>query len=752
MVLKKPSEYFKKDIPSVDNSIQEAVKLPELNTFSDAFQSFKNNLSKIEVLSEFSETLDNYRVNIERVNFLSEKVEDIQNEIQNLLKKEDLDRAIMSQLLVVEQSIQDLQNKVKGINEKNLTEIRLDVAGLNESVSEFLEVEVPKYKKLVIDSELRTNDRYEELELNVNSTLEGIGEFVDNKYQKLTESLQGINENSLSGIVEDFKKLDEAFLQLKEQEIPKYKGFIVESERKTEVRLDEFNQNLEESISNLNHKVNNTLVDFDEKVVERIDSIQNSLLEFIQVESPKYNKLLIENKLKTEEEVKIIQRSIEEKIDRFVNDIEELKKTTLNDSESLNQFVKENIDSFKHLLDETQKDVKKTLSNYTNISKTFEDKVTKDNDKIYEYEGTLNQYSKKIEDCLYQLGSFKEEIQINGELYNEWRDNLEIELDQKIQSHRENISEEIVVIQDSLSKKVSNLEIEIVRNESHIKKQNKNLEQIQEDVLSAIQRLNLEKLEEKNHELTKKIKYLEEIFEKFNEKEILSENIIVEPPSTKNEDPLTPLEQNFVTLDQLNQHYRLFLNRIQQQLATIGGGGETQLKYLDDIVGIATNASAYNNKFLKYNHSIGKFEFVSVGAGSQDLNDTLQLGNSSSLGMSVGVATVTSLDVDSVANFDTNTITFGSSSPTQIYSFSATQYRSAKLQIQITQGSDYQTSDILLIHNGSVVNIVEYASISTNDYLGTFDALISGGNVSLRVLMGSSSSSTIKVVSQAISL
>jgi hypothetical protein len=74
------------------------------------------------------------------------------------------------------------------------------------------------------------------------------------------------------------------------------------------------------------------------------------------------------------------------------------------------------------------------------------------------------------------------------------------------------------------------------------------------------------------------------------------------------------------------------------------------------------------------------------------------------------------------------------------------------LQIQITQGTDYQTSDILLIHNGSSVNIVEYASISTNDYLGTFDALISGSNVSLQVLMGSSSSTTIKVVSQTISL
>jgi DNA repair exonuclease SbcCD ATPase subunit len=672
VVLKKPSEYFKKDIPSVDNSIQEAVKLPELNTFSDAFQSFKNNLSKIEVLSEFSETLDNYRVNIERVNFLSEKVEDIQNEIQNLLKKEDLDRAIMSQLLVVEQSIQDLQNKVKGINEKNLTEIRLDVAGLTESVSEFLEVEVPKYKKLVIDSELRTNDRYEELESNVNSTLEGIGEFVDNKYQKLTESLQGINENSLSGIVEDFKKLDEAVLQLKEQEIPKYKGFIVENERKTEVSLDEFNQKLDKSLINFDEKVQESIQYLDDKVDKKIGIFQDSIEEidkkFIELkeqEIPKYKRFIVETEKKTESKL----NEFDEKLDTTITEVLEV----VNSVEVLNSDTERKI-------------------------------------------------SKNIEDV------------------QDLQSRVDVEL-KNVEEHKE-----------KLSKKVIDLEVEIVRNESHIKSQNEYIENIQEEVRDVISKLQIEKLEEKNHELTKKIKYLEEIFEKFNEKEILSENIIVEPPSTKNEDPLTPLDQNFVTLDQLNQHYRLFLNRIQQQLATIGGGGETQLKYLDDIVGIATNASAYNNKFLKYNHSIGKFEFVSVGAGSQDLNDTLQLGNSSSLGMSVGVATVTSLDVDSVANFDTNTITFGSSSPTQIYSFSATQYRSAKLQIQITQGSDYQTSDILLIHNGSVVNIVEYASISTNDYLGTFDALISGGSVSLRVLMGSSSSSTIKVVSQAISL
>jgi hypothetical protein len=64
----------------------------------------------------------------------------------------------------------------------------------------------------------------------------------------------------------------------------------------------------------------------------------------------------------------------------------------------------------------------------------------------------------------------------------------------------------------------------------------------------------------------------------------LNEGLLNEPPNVKNSDPLTPLDQNFVTLDQLNDHYQLFINRIQQQMATIGGGGETQFKFLDDVV------------------------------------------------------------------------------------------------------------------------------------------------------------------------
>ena len=86
--------------------------------------------------------------------------------------------------------------------------------------------------------------------------------------------------------------------------------------------------------------------------------------------------------------------------------------------------------------------------------------------------------------------------------------------------------------------------------------------------------------------------------------ENLDEGLLNEPVTA---DAVSNTE--FVTPDQLKDHYRLFLNRIEEQLSTVGGGGEVNLKYLDDVVGIATNAAAYDDKFLKYNHTTGKFEF-----------------------------------------------------------------------------------------------------------------------------------------------
>lgn len=67
--------------------------------------------------------------------------------------------------------------------------------------------------------------------------------------------------------------------------------------------------------------------------------------------------------------------------------------------------------------------------------------------------------------------------------------------------------------------------------------------------------------------------------------------LLAEPSETKTQDPLTPLDQNFVTFEQLQKHYNKFLSRIQQQLSTIGGGGETNLTYMDVPVSYVTTSS-----------------------------------------------------------------------------------------------------------------------------------------------------------------
>ena len=117
--------------------------------------------------------------------------------------------------------------------------------------------------------------------------------------------------------------------------------------------------------------------------------------------------------------------------------------------------------------------------------------------------------------------------------------------------------------------------------------------------------------EQKNHKLLKKIKYLEEVFEKFNE-QTLTEGLLNEPPEVKNSDPLTPLDQKFVTLEQLQEHYRLFINRIQQQLSTLGGGGETRLEFLDDV---DRTSAKVDGRFLKYDAASKKW----IGAFSDSV-------------------------------------------------------------------------------------------------------------------------------------
>ena len=83
------------------------------------------------------------------------------------------------------------------------------------------------------------------------------------------------------------------------------------------------------------------------------------------------------------------------------------------------------------------------------------------------------------------------------------------------------------------------------------------------------------------------------------------------------------------------------LDVLKQIVHTQGGGGEVNLKYLDDIVGIATNPSVYNGMVLSYDDSLKKFKFKEEAAAS--IGSTTWTTNSVGLHTtsSVGIATDT---------------------------------------------------------------------------------------------------------------
>ena len=193
--------------------------------------------------------------------------------------------------------------------------------------------------------------------------------------------------------------------------------------------------------------------------------------------------------------------------------------------------------------------------------------------------------------------------------------------------------------------------MDLVVNEQHIKKQNENIETVKEEIQEVLKRP-VRYIRRKNKELVEKIAYLEETISEINEKKLLVEDNPTLPgdANTNNSaDPLTPLDQKFATLDDLQNHYRLFINRIQQQIATIGGGGAGFIKDLDDVtfdVGVGTG------KLLIYDGAkwVG---IASTAVGGGDASTLAENTTGTNLFLSgnlsvAGIATYEDVNIDSI--------------------------------------------------------------------------------------------------------
>ena len=169
-----------------------------------------------------------------------------------------------------------------------------------------------------------------------------------------------------------------------------------------------------------------------------------------------------------------------------------------------------------------------------------------------------------------------------------------------------------------------------------------------------------------------------------------------------------------------------------------------------DVTGNADTATLATTATYAVNAGLATESTYAVNAGLAT-EATYAITAGVSTNVNGGIATVTSLVLPEglISSGVTTTTTTSESS---LDSFSASSYRSAKYQIQITQGSSYNITEVSLVHDGSDSYGTEYGTVRTGISLASFNTDISGGNVRLLATPASSSSTTFKLVRTLIEL
>ena len=726
MALKKPSELFnqKSSLDTVQEQLMNAEP-QKIENLTEAFQVFKTNLNHIQSLSDFSSTLDGFKENVERIDLLSKEIETIKESISDTLKKEDLDTAMMSHLLFVEESIENIQGKIKGLNSKTLYNIKEEFGELEETVSDFIRLDVPSYKKQILDSERRIDTRFFDFKNQIKEEVISIDSHLTEKLSTISETISSINESHLNEFRNEVSVLENKVDDALENELPRYKRFFTETKLKTEEKIKNVTDFVESKVDTLENDYQN-----------QIQNLNSLVKDFTEQEIPKYRSLITESKLQVEKDFITLEESIQNKIQQIDESIKSLIKDTHHQNQENDLKVTNQLLDLQKIVESSKNQINTISNTYENLYKDFRNREIHENQKLESYEVLLNDFSEKI-----------------NVLENNLNDNVSLlheDLNISTSKYYDVLKKEVGYFEENISNKVKDLEVNIVVNEKHIK-------DIQNSVYDVLDNLKLDLIEEKSQELTEKISYVESILEKFNEKTILNEGLLNEPPTVKNSDPLTPLDQNYVTLDQLQNHYRTFINRIQQQLSTLGGGGAVRLDDLDDV----DHSNITTNNLLIYNGNkwVGIASTALSGSGTliglTDV-DSSNLGDGRFLRYDASTseftfAPVSATNLELIAgDIQSGILTTNSTSPAVVMSISASTYRSVHYQVQVTEGSNYNMTTINVIHDGTTTYMSEYGTINQPIGIATFSSDISGGALRLLGHPAFTSSTTFKTIFTAI--
>ena len=394
-----------------------------------------------------------------------------------------------------------------------------------------------------------------------------------------------------------------------------------------------------------------------EKLCEIVDQVRSEIPEIPEV---RYYEEEIGRLEKTIEDV----RSEIPKFPKWVNEVNEVpdfswigKTFSVIDDD----FIKVN-DTIETLRERVESNLKEIVEE--SEVKQFENKVqleTQIKDIDEKYQDVKDKIWKELRESSLKIWEYHKEFKdddrkLKKQITNEYN-SLKSNLEDKIKEFNENsVKTDKVLLSyfENLKEEISNL--------PEVKYYDEEIKYVREDIKDL-------------YNLVKTIK---------SEQKDLQESLLREPPEEKESigvapDPLTPLDQKFATLEDLSNHYRIFINRIQTQLSTMGGGGAGFIKDLDDV---SFDQTTGNGKLLIYNGS----QWVGIA--------------SESLGGSVGAGGT--WQVDSVGIHTTKNVGIGTT---------------ARSEYKI-----YVEGDALFTGNVSVAGTVTYEDVTNVDSIGIVTA------------------------------
>ncbi len=496
------------------------------------------------------------------------------------------------------------------------------------SIDDFYE-ELPSVEEVIKEEKLPSIDEFiekEEEEEIVDTTPCSVEEEVE--AQDLTEIVRLINDvrkdipdiPEIKYYDEPLQKLSEYVEQIKESipEIPEIKEYDHEVEAICE-QIDLVREEIKDLPEVKYYDDQVTLIE------DRIDNLQTEVTNLPEV---KYYDAEIEAICEAIDEVK----AAIPKFPKWVNEVNEVpdfswigKTFSVIDDD----FVKVNdhiadlktkfdfdIDTLTESLDtkdfERRGDVSKIREDLEETKEKIWEELRESAVKIWEYQRSFKDDDRKLKKSVLSK-------------LNETKQKLETQIDE-FNANNIKSNETLADYFKGLKEEIANLP------------QPKNYDDPITDLKKTLFHLE-KKREEQGLNITELYKIVEEL--RGNQQELTEiyndRPIGPDPKEKQGQDPLTPTDQKFATLQDLAANYRLFVNRVEQQLYTIGGGGAGFLKDLADV-----NISGLKNgNTLVWNADTSMWDVgQGVGAGGTWASNAVGIHTTKSVG--IGTTTASS--------------------------------------------------------------------------------------------------------------